>query len=38
MRHKLSEARAALARGEIDQAEIERLESARRQILEFAVP
>jgi len=38
MRHKLSEARAALARGEIDQAEVEQLESARRQILEFAVP
>ncbi len=37
MRHKIGEARAALARGDIEQAEVDQLESARRQIMELAV-
>lgn len=37
LRRKLKEARAAAARGEIDQTEVDQLESARRQIMELSV-
>ena len=37
MGHKIREARTALARGDIDRTEIEKLESARRQIMELSV-